>query len=159
MDGEETQGRVDVQKEAEHFIAAFRGRTVRGLKVSPPEGYTGLIFNCTDNASAKGSLSSSREDARDMKASGRRSTRHAVTEKLEESEEARDALEDSVPVRTIQPTATFSSFTLWNPDIPVDEGRDEYIRAMNEWTKLASVVSIRTLYHADLLTSLTDTPL
>ena len=34
----------------------------------------------------------------------------------------------------------FSSSTARNPDIPVDEGRDEYVRFLNEWTKLSAIV-------------------
>ena len=47
------------------------------------------------------------------------------------------ALQD---VRQLIPTPTFSSFTIWSPDIPVDEGKDEYIRCLVEWTKLAAEV-------------------
>ena len=43
--------------------------------------------------------------------------------------------------RTLQPTSTFSSFVLWTQDIPVDEGKDEYLRAIREWSRLASEVS------------------
>lgn len=39
------------------------------------------------------------------------------------------------PVRTLQATGTFSSFVLWNLDIPMDESRDEYLRSLTEWTK------------------------
>jgi len=43
--------------------------------------------------------------------------------------------------RTLQPTSRFSSFMLWHPDIPVDEGRDEYYGALNEWVAIAHAVS------------------
>jgi len=44
------------------------------------------------------------------------------------------------PVRTLNPTGSFSSFVLWNPDLPVDEAKDEYLRSLNEWTQLAEEV-------------------
>ena len=47
------------------------------------------------------------------------------------------ALQD---VRQLIPTPTFLPFTIWSPDIPVDEGKDEYIRCLIEWTKLAAEV-------------------
>ena len=43
-------------------------------------------------------------------------------------------------VRQLIPTPTSSSFTIWSPDIPVDEGKDEYVRCLVEWTKLAAEV-------------------
>ncbi|KAK7439171.1 hypothetical protein VKT23_017661 [Stygiomarasmius scandens] len=43
--------------------------------------------------------------------------------------------------RMLQPTSRFSSFTLWHPDIPVDEGRDEYYGALNEWVAIAHAVN------------------
>ncbi|KDQ13430.1 hypothetical protein BOTBODRAFT_33451 [Botryobasidium botryosum FD-172 SS1] len=42
--------------------------------------------------------------------------------------------------RYLRPTASFSSFVLWSADVPPDEGQDEYIRAMNEWIKLADII-------------------
>jgi hypothetical protein len=38
----------------------------------------------------------------------------------------------------------FDDFTLWHPDGPVDQGRDEYIRSLNEWITLAGEVRIMT---------------
>ncbi|KAF8643019.1 hypothetical protein AX16_009263 [Volvariella volvacea WC 439] len=42
--------------------------------------------------------------------------------------------------RTMMCASQFSSFVLWHPDIPVDERRDDYYRALTEWTYLASEV-------------------
>ena len=42
--------------------------------------------------------------------------------------------------RTLTPQAFFPSLTLWNPDGPVDEGRDEYCRALGEWMRLNEVL-------------------
>ena len=47
--------------------------------------------------------------------------------------------------RTLNPTAQFSSFVLWNPDFPVDLSRDEYLRSLTVWTKLAEEVSVSIL--------------
>ncbi|PPQ65264.1 hypothetical protein CVT24_011419 [Panaeolus cyanescens] len=42
--------------------------------------------------------------------------------------------------RNLTPISTFSSFTLWQPDRPVDKERDEYYRTLNEWIGLAHVI-------------------
>ena len=42
--------------------------------------------------------------------------------------------------RTLHPQATFSSLTIWNPDGPLDEGKDEYCRALGEWMRLNDVL-------------------
>jgi hypothetical protein len=42
--------------------------------------------------------------------------------------------------RTLLPTASFSSLTIWNPDGPLDEGKDEYCRTFGEWMSLNSVL-------------------
>ena len=38
--------------------------------------------------------------------------------------------EEKPPVRVLKPTARFDSFVLWHQDIPVDEGKDEYLRSL-----------------------------
>ena len=55
--------------------------------------------------------------------------------------------------KCLTPVRAFGSIVVWQPDMPVDEGRDEYIRAMDEWTRLANVV--RGLYYFPNLCSLT----
>ena len=53
--------------------------------------------------------------------------------------------EDAEEKRILKLTAQFSSFILWNPDFPVDLSRDEYLRFLTEWTKLAEEVSVSIL--------------
>ena len=48
---------------------------------------------------------------------------------------------DEVPTRVLEPVSTFSSFVLWNADIPANDGRDEYVRSLREWTNLVAEVS------------------
>jgi len=60
---------------------------------------------------------------------------------MDDSGEGADAEEEEAPTCTLALASTFSSFVVWNPDIPVDEGRDEYIRSLNEWIKLSAMVS------------------
>jgi len=57
-------------------------------------------------------------------------------------DQANDSLPDTSrdDTRSLHPAATFSSFTLWNADVPPDEGQDEYLRTMKEWVKLADII-------------------
>lgn len=52
---------------------------------------------------------------------------------------------ESVPtLRFMTPVGAFDSINVWHQDMPLDEGRDEYIRALDEWTRLAQVVRPRS---------------
>lgn len=120
-----------------HLAAAFRGRAIRGLTVDLPEGYAGVVLSSSDKpAEAK-----SKPKAKKAPSSKRGSKRNAVVEETDEDEdEMLMAAEISGPVKTLEATGTFSSFVLWNADNPVDEGRDEYLRTLTEWTKIAAEV-------------------
>jgi len=100
------------------FIATFRGRTVHGLKVQLPPGYTGVVM--AGGAPAAGELN--------------RRTRSVARGDEDEMDT------DEKCTRTLVPTARFSSFVLWHPDMPVDPGRDEYARTLTEWIRLANEV-------------------
>ncbi len=49
---------------------------------------------------------------------------------------------DTRRLRRLDAMATFSAFTLWTPDGPMegDGARDEYIRALGEWVELSEVI-------------------
>ena len=113
---------------AARFVSAFRGRTLHGLRVDVPKGYVGIVLR----ASGQERVTQKRQTRR-----GGRSLRREEEEDVEMSGE----LEESEPSRVLMPTDQFSSFVLWHPDNPVDEGKDEYLRSVTEWTKLASLVS------------------
>ncbi|KAH9832649.1 ribonuclease H2, subunit C [Rhodofomes roseus] len=130
------------------FVAAFRGRTVQGLKVELPEGYAGLILQTPEDASA--ARSSKRSGASAKEQVGTQATRSSRRSSQKEAMVIDtdvgggvDGTEEAEPegaLRTLQPISTFSSFVLWNQDIPVDEGKDEYLRSIREWTRLAAEV-------------------
>ncbi|KIP03823.1 hypothetical protein PHLGIDRAFT_76985 [Phlebiopsis gigantea 11061_1 CR5-6] len=128
-----------------HLTAAFRGRTVRGTKVDLPEGFAGVVLSAPDGVRGKTATSAS---AAKTAQPYTRPTRGLSKKKAVEIEDVDDGDEDTngapdivaAPVRTLQAAGTFSSFVLWNPDIPVDEGRDEYLRSLTEWTKIAAEV-------------------
>jgi len=69
--------------------------------------------------------------------------------KLEDEEEAHimeveeppppeDKLEEQID--KLEVTGTFKEFVLWNADVPVEEGRDEYLMAIHEWVNIATEV-------------------
>lgn len=129
-----------------HFVAAFRGRTVRGTKVDLPSGFAGIVLSTPDvtpnGSTAKASSDAQKSTRAKRAASSRRGARKAAPVEDAEDDDMGDAPElPSGPTKVLQATGTFSSFVLWNPDIPADEGRDEYLRSLTEWTKLATEVS------------------
>jgi hypothetical protein len=131
------------------FIAAFRGRQIHGLKVDLPVGYRGIVLRGDENG--KGDNDAIKQKDTEKRARGkvtsrkRKATRQEALD-IEEDMEKQDDFHlddlESESHRVLTPSATFNSFVLWNPDIPVDEGRDEYVRSLNEWTRLADVVSL-----------------
>ncbi|KAF9785047.1 ribonuclease H2, subunit C [Thelephora terrestris] len=136
---------ADVTSKEESLIAAFRGRTIRGTRVSVPHGYTGVVLIGADANKTKHSS---------PPPSGRRPSRRSgrvihVDEDdgpqdvdMNEASEGTDAdgEEGEEPTRTLTLASVFNSFTVWNPDIPVDVGRDEYARSLTEWTKLSAMI-------------------
>ncbi|KAI0766170.1 ribonuclease H2, subunit C [Trametes elegans] len=135
-----------------HFFASFRGRSMHGLEVDLPAGYAGVVLRAPDDRNGKRAAptSSAADDSktrtRTQAKAGERATRRSKRGEPVEvaDEETGDAeavaMEDEGPVRMLQPAAQFSSFVLWHPDIPVDESRDEYLRSLTEWTKLAAEI-------------------
>ncbi|KAJ7643351.1 ribonuclease H2, subunit C [Mycena polygramma] len=115
------------------FVATFRGRTMQGLKVDLPAGYAGVIMA---GEGAPGKLRTKIQ--RVVKAK----PRSRVTRSAMRDDDEMDAEDDETKItsRTLTPTAQFSSFVLWHPDIPVDPGRDEYLRSLTEWIRLADEI-------------------
>ena len=138
------------------FTSAFRGRIIQGLEMRLPDGYGGIVLGA---GGMKNSINGS-VDRKLPKRTGKngkgRSTRRTRSSKIpideieEEQKNEDDDLDqlDQQPlngvgeIKLLKPTHAFSSLVIWNPDIAVDEGSDEYIRALNEWTALASEVSL-----------------
>lgn len=58
-----------------------------------------------------------------------------------EDEEVAAANQGPIHEKIIQPIGRFEKITIWNPDMELDRGDDCYVRALNEWTKLAELVS------------------
>ncbi|KAJ7065234.1 ribonuclease H2, subunit C [Mycena amicta] len=110
------------------FVATFRGRTMHGLKMALPSGYSGVVMT-------GGSQKTKATTKKNKPKSKSRTTRRAAM-RIDEEED----VDGEGAVRTLMPTARFSSFVLWHPDIPVDPGRDEYARSLTEWIQLANEI-------------------
>lgn len=149
---------LDITPKEDPMVAAFRGRTVRGTRISVPDGYTGVVL--VGAAVNKAKQASPPPGRRTARRSGR--VIHVDEDDepqdvdMDDAGEGADAdgqgEEEGGPTRTLTLASVFSSFTVWNPDIPVDEGRDEYIRSLNEWTKLSAMVShaVETPIHSPI---------
>ncbi|KAF9497820.1 hypothetical protein BDN71DRAFT_1444233 [Pleurotus eryngii] len=131
------------------FASTFRGRIIQGLNVELPTGYVGLVLKPGEssegerkngrNEREEGGESSTGRVTRDSsKARGEKKSKKSLEEEQEEHGIPPDF--DGNVKRILVPTSSFSSFVIWHPDIPVDEGRDEYYRSLKEWTQLASVL-------------------
>ncbi|KAF8489962.1 ribonuclease H2, subunit C [Russula emetica] len=124
-----------LSESAKRFISSFRGRTVHGVEVTLPKGYVGIVLRGdTNDRTHPHPSTGSRSKRRPVRNSRRRPTEE------EELDEMSLEDEEKPPVRALKPTARFDSFVLWHPDIPVDEGKDEYLRSLSEWTNIASEI-------------------
>ncbi|TRM58191.1 ribonuclease H2, subunit C [Schizophyllum amplum] len=118
-------------------VSAFRGRTVHGLRVDVPEGYLGVVLHADGQPTSHHS-----RDTKPQKGRPRRGKKTTPIDDADESIMFEDAQKDADirPSRLLNPVSQFSSFLVWGADIPVDEGRDEYVRALTEWTTLAAEI-------------------
>ena len=141
---------LDATPKEDPLVAAFRGRTIRGTRISVPDGYTGVVLVGADANKTK------QASPPPLPRGHRASRRSGRVIHVDDDDEPQDVdmdgtgedvdadgqgEEEEAPTRTLTLASTFSSFVVWNPDIPVDEGRDEYIRSLNEWIKLSAMVS------------------
>ncbi|KAI0289699.1 ribonuclease H2, subunit C [Multifurca ochricompacta] len=116
---------------AKRFTSFFRGRAVHGVEIALPKDYTGIILRGVAGGKAPTTTTS-------------KSKRWSLRGKTAD-EESRDCMsgmphEQEGPVKILKPAARFDSFVLWHPDIPVDEGKDEYLRSLSEWVNIATEV-------------------
>ncbi|KAI9567101.1 ribonuclease H2, subunit C [Boletus coccyginus] len=145
-----------VSRSVERFVAAFRGRQMYGQAVDIPNGYGGLVLRAPLISKGKGKadaeeaskpLSQNIKTKSKTRAASWRSKRTTVDDIADETKAGDDG--DCCPnsdidtpplARKLVPSSTFTSFMLWTPDRPLDEGRDEYARSLVEWTRLATEI-------------------
>ncbi|PBK85688.1 ribonuclease H1 small subunit [Armillaria gallica] len=119
-----------------YLVSSFRGRTLHGTQIDVPVGYTGLVLKGVDGVKKEKGRGKAPQAHSPSRAT-HRSTRNRRDED-EDMEEYETATQSSAPV--LNPTAQFSSFVLWHPDTLGREKDDEYVRSLNEWTKLSEQI-------------------
>ena len=141
-----------LQRAKTHFTTAFRGRKLHGLSVDLPHGYSGIVLKPEELQSEKGAagappkrLALANNERRKSRRSTRSSTRASIDNvdgggNVPMEQETLDG--DEGVIQTLCPTAKFSNFTLWNADVDVDEGRDEYLRTLSEYQHLLAEVHL-----------------
>jgi hypothetical protein len=134
------------------FIAAFRGRRVHGRTVDLPQGYGGIVLSAPSSDAKKQDSNTGTVKTMTQTRSKSRATRNSSRQIETDEDNAVDADHDGsrVEIRRLTPVSTFSSLTVWSPDILVDEGKDEYLRSLTEWTKLAAEVRFH-IYSVSIL--------
>lgn len=151
----------------DRYVSTFRGRTIHGLDVRLPGGYSGLILRTEDSLSkeaGKGRKTKDKGKSKDrsndsgapQKAEGRRmgrrtrSTAREVVcidgdgdEEVEDGDNSVDeAASETRVTKVLVPGGRFSTVRVWEADKPVDGGQNEYVRGLGEWTRLAAEVSL-----------------
>ena len=110
--------------DSRRFISSFRGRTIHGLTMDVPTGYTGLVLHGDPQPTTTTTVS------------------HVDRVVPDDSTNDNDFEmgEEEIPLRKLVPQSTFSSIMLWHADRAVDETRDEYYRTLTEWMALSHEV-------------------
>jgi hypothetical protein len=105
-------------------VATFRGRMMYGVDLALPEGYAGVVLQTDEESAAKP----------DKKSTGSRKSARARGKEEEHDNDASGTRLDPAPT-------AFTEIGLWRADVPVDLKSDEYARALDEWTRMAALVS------------------
>ncbi|KAF5386484.1 hypothetical protein D9757_005896 [Collybiopsis confluens] len=143
--GAATSSAVPNSKNQSRFISSFRGRTIQGLKVEVPDGFTGVVFHSNDDKNDVKTKARPVPNAKG-KSKGRetRSTRSRTVNAMDidevEEDEEDDEAESALDTQNLELHSLFKSFVVWHPDIPVDTGNDEYLASIGEWMKIATVL-------------------
>ncbi|KAG0698187.1 hypothetical protein DFH29DRAFT_942680 [Suillus ampliporus] len=116
--------------------------SIHGRTVGLPHGYGGIVLSApSSDAKSQGGDPDTVERMTQARGQGR-ATRQSSRKMETDGDDEMDADDDAsrAEIRRLTPVSRFSSLTVWSPDIPVDEGKDEYLRSLTEWTKLAAEV-------------------
>jgi ribonuclease H2 subunit C len=107
-----------VREEGANLSASFRGRAVKGVRVTVPEGYTGAVLMVSDNGKAK---------------KGAKRAKYS-----EDEDEDADGEPEKVEERKGTVTKVFRSMVVWQHDAPPQE-TDAAMQWM-QWPQLAAAM-------------------
>lgn len=108
-----------------HPEAYFRGRKLKGKKLSVPEGYRGVVAMMKEKEGEK-------NKGGDLE---RGKLRINEEEKGEEDEEGVQT------VGTLEEVAEFEEVIVWDHEA-IRSGEDTFVKGMEEWIRFAEVVSL-----------------
>lgn len=114
-----------VKEEDGSSTAYFRGRKLRGRKITVPEGYQGVVLKKTDKALPQNGA--------------------AVADRLRRMEEEDDddeemEMEQPIDVKMMDQKAKFEEIVVWGHEmVPQDD--DVYVKGVEEWISFAEAVS------------------
>ncbi|KAG8696233.1 hypothetical protein FRC09_008643 [Ceratobasidium sp. 395] len=111
----ETYFSVD-RDEKGNKVAAFRGRTMYGVDLTLPDGYSGVVLRTGEENQAETP----------------KKKRGVIDVDAEDEDDASET--------RLGPGQAFDKIGLWRADVPVDLKSDEYARALGEWTRMAALV-------------------
>ncbi|GJJ11381.1 hypothetical protein Clacol_005613 [Clathrus columnatus] len=131
-----------LQRLKNRFISAFRGRRLKGLEIDIPEGYVGIVLK-GDDENDNFVLPKKRPFS---PAKRKKTRRNPVVEEEDQNAGMEEIEKQSVETKILRPVGQFNSFTIWNPDVDIDETNDEYIRALTDYRKLLAEVKVSSTF-------------
>ncbi|KAL9023392.1 MAG: hypothetical protein Q9180_008254, partial [Flavoplaca navasiana] len=103
--------------------AYFRGRKLKGRKVTLPNGYKGSVVK--EGAKEDDSL--------------KRNTDRLRRKQLEEEEMDGDEKDEEEEVKVLEEVANFKEFAVWGHET-VPEGDDAFVKGVEEWIAFAAAM-------------------
>lgn len=162
-------------------VSSFRGRNIHGVRQTLPFGYELGFFRMSQEVKQTASYPSQRStmtspmSQRTPKQAKKISLDDDDEDKLTENEYTCEHYQASLPSESLSPNNiedegsepalvhclnpvyhAGTSFWVWGPDGPVDQGGDPYMRTWNEWIQVVSP-AVRYMRNTDALTHAIDT--
>ncbi|KAI4283646.1 MAG: hypothetical protein L6R38_002008 [Xanthoria sp. 2 TBL-2021] len=106
--------------------AYFRGRKLKGRKVTLPKGYKGIVVKEAAN-----------EDKTHKRNTERLRRRQLEEEAVDEDDE--DDEDDEEEVRMVEEVANFKDFIVWGHEAVAD-GDDAFVKGVEEWIGFAAAM-------------------
>ncbi|KZP01485.1 hypothetical protein CALVIDRAFT_551890 [Calocera viscosa TUFC12733] len=124
----------------DRFLSSFRGRSLKGVHLPLPEGYTGVILRSSAPGPAKPKAQHTASPSKRRTGTRKRAASPLpVPDSEDEAEQAAQREEEQRPRKELRVDGTFDGFVLWGADGEADE-EDAYARALGEWRRLGDLI-------------------